>query len=99
MFKFKFRFKLTLAGWLAAGLTSASFLPARCEGLPSTPGPSPTITRIDPPEQGFYAKRLDYEGIAIKTSTNVVDEALFAARDRLSMMLTNLPGVRVRLRE
>ncbi|MCP5523341.1 MAG: hypothetical protein H7A46_17535 [Verrucomicrobiales bacterium] len=97
MFKFKFRFKLTLAGWLAAGLTSASFLPARCEGLPSTP--SLTITQIDPPEQGFYAKRLDYEGIAIKTSTNVVDEALFAARDRLSMMLTNLPGVRVRLRE
>ena len=59
--------------------------------------PRPVITFIDPPEGGFYAKRLDYEGIVIKAPTNVVDEALFAARDRLSMMLSNLPSVRVKL--
>jgi hypothetical protein len=58
----------------------------------------PAITIIDPPEGGFYAKRLDYEGVLIKAPTNVVDEALFAARDRLSMMLSNLPSVRVKLR-
>jgi hypothetical protein len=57
----------------------------------------PAITRIDPPEGGFFAKRLDYEGIPIKAPTNVVDEALYAAWDRLALMLRNLPGVRVRL--
>jgi hypothetical protein len=58
----------------------------------------PAITVIDPPESDFFAKRLDYDGIAIKAPTNVVDEALFAARDRLSMMLSNLPSVRIKLR-
>jgi hypothetical protein len=58
----------------------------------------PTITVIDPPESGFFAKRLDYDGIAIKAPTNVVDEALFVAHGRLSMMLSNLPSVRVELR-
>ena len=57
----------------------------------------PVITIIDPPEGGFFAKRLDYEGILIKAPTNVVDEALFAARDRLSMMLSNLPSARIKL--
>jgi hypothetical protein len=64
----------------------------------NTPFATPAvITIIDPPEGGFYAKRLDYEGILIKAPTNVVDEALFAARDRLSMMLSNLPSARVKL--
>ena len=57
----------------------------------------PAIQPISPPEGDFYAKRLDYFGIAIKAPTNVVDEALFAAYDRLSMMLSNLPSVRVKL--
>ena len=59
--------------------------------------PHLVISIIDPPEGGFYAKRLDYEGILIKAPTNVVDEALFAARDRLSMMLSNLSSVRIKL--
>lgn len=58
---------------------------------------APAITVISPPESGFFAKRLDYEGIPIKAPTNVVDQALFAARERLSMMLSNLPSVRARL--
>ena len=58
----------------------------------------PTITLIDPPESGFFAKRLDYDGIRIKAPTNVVDEALYCAYDRLSMMLSNLPSVRAKLR-
>lgn len=57
----------------------------------------PAITAISPPEDDFYAKRLDYFGIVIKAPTNVVDEALYAASDRLSMMLTNLPEVRAKL--
>lgn len=57
----------------------------------------PAIAPISPPEKDFFAKRLDYFSIAIKAPTNVVDEALFAAYDRLSMMLSNLPAVRVKL--
>ncbi len=55
------------------------------------------ITFIYPPERGFYAKRLDYEGIPIKAPKEVADEALFAARGRLSMMLSNLPSIRAKL--
>jgi hypothetical protein len=67
------------------------------EPLAASPVQRPAIQPISPPESDFYAKRLDYFGIVIKAPTNVVDEALFAAYDRLSMMLTNLPGVRVKL--
>jgi hypothetical protein len=68
------------------------------EGSASSTSSRPTIIRIEPPEGGFYAQRLDYEGIAIKAPTNVVDEALFAAWDRLALMLGNLPRVRTRLK-
>jgi hypothetical protein len=57
----------------------------------------PGIAAISPPEFGFFAKRLNYEGIAIKAPTDVVDDALFSAYDRLSMMLGKLPSVRAKL--
>ncbi len=72
------------------------------EAAPSTgrtTAPPAQVMTLDPPEQGFFAKRLDYEGIPIKASAVVVDEALFAAHGRLSMMLSNLPSVRVNLRQ
>jgi dipeptidyl-peptidase-4 len=56
------------------------------------------IRRIDPPEQGFYAKELDYEGIPIKASEVVADQALFVARDRIARMLKNLPDARYNLK-
>nr|MCU0782248.1 glycoside hydrolase family 127 protein [Akkermansiaceae bacterium] len=39
-------------------------------------GEQPAIRRIDPPEQGFFSKRLDYHGIPIKAHKTVSDEAL-----------------------
>ena len=51
------------------------------------------ITPIVPPEKGFFAKQLDYHGIPIKAPSVVVDEALFAAYSRLSMLLSNQPMV------
>jgi hypothetical protein len=51
------------------------------------------IVKINPPESGFFSKVIEYQGIPIKSSEEVVDEALLAARDRLGIMLTNLPGV------
>ncbi len=59
---------------------------------------SPEIKAITPLEADFYAKRLDYEGIIIKASTNTVDEALLAARGRLERMLRHVPSVRAKLR-
>jgi hypothetical protein len=50
----------------------------------------PAITLIDPPEKDFFSKRLDFHGIPIKAHKVVVDEALYAAYDRLSMMFSNL---------
>jgi alpha-glucosidase len=60
---------------------------------------APKIQAIDPPEQGFYAKRLDYEGIPIKAPSVVADQALLNARERLSRMLKNLPEVAGNLKQ
>jgi DUF1680 family protein len=57
-----------------------------------------SVRRLDPPEQGFFARELDYEGIPIKASAVVADEALFAARERLALLLKNLPDVRYNLK-
>jgi alpha-glucosidase len=56
------------------------------------------IRPIEPREAGFYAKRLDYDGIPIKAPKEVVDEALLAAQGRLSMLLSNVPAIRENLR-
>ena len=53
----------------------------------------PAIRIVDPPEQGFYSKVLDFHGIPIKAHMVVSDEALYAAYDRLSLQLKNLPMV------
>ena len=54
----------------------------------------PAIRTIEPPEQGFFSKELDYHGIPIKAHRVVSDEALRQAYQRLDMMLQHLPGVR-----
>ncbi len=50
----------------------------------------PAIVHVEPPEQGFFSKELDFHGIPIKAHQVVSDAALYAAYDRLSMMLSNL---------
>ena len=58
---------------------------------------APLVEAIDPPEQGFYAKRLQYEGIAIKSHASGEDRALLAARGKVAQMLRSLPAVRANL--
>jgi tRNA A-37 threonylcarbamoyl transferase component Bud32 len=61
----------------------------------ATPSVKPdAITRLDPPELGFFSKRADYHGIPIKAHADVADEALHVARQRLATMLADCPGVR-----
>lgn len=59
----------------------------------AAPDPAPSIRQIDPPEQSFFSKQLDYQGIPIKSHAVVANEALLAARDRLGRLLANLPVV------
>ena len=84
---------------LIAGAVPGSAQP--CQS--SAPAKSPTkvqarkagkIVLIVPPEQGFFSKRLDYEGIPIKAHADVADEALYAARERLALLLKHLPTAR-----
>jgi len=56
------------------------------------------IRTIDPPEQGFYSKLYDYDGIPIKAHKDVADEALVEGRARLAMVLDKLPNVTANLR-
>ncbi len=56
------------------------------------------IARLDPPEAGFYAKRLDCLGIPIKASAAVSDQALIEAHSRLYMMLHAQPDALANLR-
>jgi len=69
------------------------------EGAPPPTRAGEDIVAIEPPEHGFYSKRLDYEGIPIKAHKDVSDEALHQARQRLAMMLGKLPTVRANLEQ
>jgi alpha-glucosidase len=60
---------------------------------PASVNPAPPIQLIDPPEKGFFSKLLDYHGIPIKAHAVVSNEALYAASERLSLLLSNQPNV------
>ncbi len=53
----------------------------------------PPLTKLEPPEKDFFTKQLLYHGLPIKAPAVVVDDALYAAHDRLELMLRHLPGV------
>ena len=66
--------------------------------MAATAAELPPIRALDPPEQGFFAKQLDYEGIPIKAPAVVADEALYVARTRLGRLLAKLPDAVYNLR-
>ena len=53
----------------------------------------PRIEAINPPEDGFFAKRLSYHGILIKAPAVVVDDALYLLYDRMVRQTAHLPQV------
>ncbi len=59
----------------------------------SEPGERMTISVLEPPEKDFFSKTLSFHGVPIKAPKEVADEALFAAYERLSMLLSNQPTV------
>jgi alpha-glucosidase len=68
-------------------------IPNAAESTPNTGPAKSAIVRLDPPEQDFFSKKLDFHGIPIKAHAVVSDEALYAARARLSTMLQHLPDL------
>ncbi len=82
---------LPFAFLAAAFITSATFSAA--DPLPRK------IIPLKPPEQGFFAKRLDFRGVPIKAPAEVLDEALLAAHDRLGALLQFQPSVLAKLIE
>lgn len=83
----------TICGTLLISLFTLAASQPAAGADPATNSARPAIVRIDPPEKDFFSKSLDFHGIPIKAHAVVVDEALYAAYDRLNMMLTNLPMV------
>jgi hypothetical protein len=79
-------------GWRSAMATAILLL------LTWTPAPAavtlPPINRLQPPQDGFYGKVLDMEGIPIKAHASVSDAAIREAYRRLSLLLENLPQAR-----
>lgn len=89
---------------LCAALLLA-FLTNPAAGFPESPAANaarseksgPAIVTLDPPEQDFFSKRLDFHGIPIKSHKVVSDQALHIARERLEMMLKHLPEITTNL--
>jgi alpha-glucosidase len=79
------------------GRLAGLFYGALVAALTSSCQSSPPVERIDPPEQGFYGKRLRYAGIEIKSHDSIDDRALTAARERLEQMLRSNPSVSANL--
>ena len=53
----------------------------------------PPIIAISPPQQDFYSKMLDYDGILIKAHQDVSDKAMREAYRRMSVIMEKQPNV------
>lgn len=57
----------------------------------------PRIEAINPPEDGFFAKKLSYHGILIKASGVVADDALYLLYKRVARQTAHVPQVAANL--
>jgi hypothetical protein len=73
-------------------ILAAAFIPlAGCATPESTTAAKPQIVHLNPPQKDFFSKELLFHGIPIKSHEVVSDEALYAAYDRLALLLGHLP--------
>jgi hypothetical protein len=61
--------------------------------LEAAPG-APLVKMVNPPFENFYAKRLDCDGIAVRSSAAVDSMALVLACGKVRAMLEHLPAAR-----
>jgi len=79
---------------LITAVFALAFLTATgCAASETATNQPPAIIHLNPPEKGFFSKELMFRGIPIKSHEVVSDEALYAAYDRLSLELGNLPSM------
>jgi hypothetical protein len=78
-----------------AYVVMVAFLPSHSFAAPEDSGetPKPKVVSLKPPEHDFFSKLLDFHGIPIKAHAVVADQAMYAAYDRLSLLLKHLPMV------
>lgn len=81
--------KFILAFTIVLAMTSANC--GLADGSEGAAGPK--VIFLNPPEGGFFAKELFFQGIPIKASAEVTNDALFEARNRIARELKNLPQV------
>jgi hypothetical protein len=68
--------------------------PQQPKPLLDRPDPSvPPIITLSPPQQDFYSKMIDFDGLYLKAHNDVSDEALREAYRRLSRQMANQPNV------
>jgi hypothetical protein len=90
-FQLIFLATLVLVGTVQAAEVLEGTLPDEGK-TPETIGEVP-IRTIDPPEQEFFAKRLDYRGLPIKGAAVVSDAAFYEAWRRVHRLLHNNPVI------
>lgn len=81
--------KFILVFTIVLAMTSANC--GLADGSEGAAGPK--VIFLNPPEGGFFAKELFFQGIPIKASAEVTNDALFEARNRIARELKNLPQV------
>ena len=81
---------LKRAALVALAMAAGALVVSLCAAEQGSASASPKIVPLDPPEQDFFSKQLDFHGLPVKSHKVVVDEALYAASDRLSLMFSNL---------
>lgn len=84
--------KKLLLSALASILPALMAMEVRADS-PEITGLRTGIQVVNPPEKEFFGKILDFHGIAVKAPGFVVDEALYAASDRLALLLKHQPAV------
>jgi hypothetical protein len=77
---------------LIAAILAVALIPL-ARGASPEPAPSakPEIVHLNPPEKDFFSKELLFRGIPIKSHEVVSNEALYAAYDRLALLMAHLP--------
>lgn len=87
-----------IAGRLALATSALAMLLGALAQAACAAGPPP-VAAVDPPEHGFFAKRVDYQGIPIKAHAQVSDDALVEAWRRLDNLLGRMPDAVANLRD
>jgi hypothetical protein len=77
--------------FITAILATALIPFASCASTEPAAPAKPEIVHLNPPEKDFFSKELLFRGIPIKAHEVVADEALYAAYDRLALLMGHLP--------